>query len=127
MKTVAAVARSLVLSPPRSARPLCTRSAVGPGGLGAVAKPTDIPTLKLYRDCMRLTYHIAAASAKGDAMRQMIRSQFRAQIHVEDPKEIDRLKMLAIIGLQNYVIHEQTTKAVDKRRRGAKPSVTKSS
>ena len=68
---ISALARSLILSPPRSARPLCTRSAVGPGGLGAVSKPTDIPTLKLYRDCMRLTYHIAAASAKGDAMRPL--------------------------------------------------------
>jgi prepilin-type N-terminal cleavage/methylation domain-containing protein len=40
---------------------------------------------------------------------------------------LEILVVLAIIGLQNYVIHEQTTKAVDKRRRGAKPSETKSS
>jgi len=95
-------------------RSLCTASG---SALGAVNKPSDIPTLKLYRDCMRLTYHIAAGSAKGDAMRMMVRQQFKAQMHVTDPQEIDRLKMLGVIGLQNYVIHEQTTKAVDSRKR----------
>ena len=65
-----------------------------------------------------------AQSAKGDAMRSMVRAQFKAQMHVEDPQEISRLKMLAVVGLQNYVIHEQTGKAVEKRRRGhlQKPS-----
>ena len=29
-------------------------------GLGAVENPADIPTKRLYRDCIRLTYHIAA-------------------------------------------------------------------
>ena len=78
----------------------------------------EIPTLKLYRDCMKLTYHIAARSAKGDAMRAMIRASFRAQLHVTDEAEIKRLKMLAVVGLQNYVIHEQTGKAVEGRKSG---------
>ena len=38
-------------------------------------------------------------------MRQMIRSSFKAQMAVTDAEEIARLKMLAIVGLQNYVIH----------------------
>ena len=88
-----------------------------PQGLGAVSSADDIPTLKLYRDCMRLTYHIAAQSAKGDAMRSMIRAQFRAQKDVTDPQEIARLKMLGVVGLQNYVIHEQTGKALEKKQR----------
>ena len=93
--------------------------ATAPGqaqGLGAVSSADDIPTLKLYRDCMRLTYHIAARSAKGDAMRAMVRQQFRGNMEVTDPQEISRLKMLAVVGLQNYVIHEQTGKALDKRK-----------
>ena len=73
---------------------------------------------------MRLTYHIAAQSAKGDAMRQMVRSSFKAQMHVEDPKEIGRLKMLAVVGLQNYVIHEQTGKAVESRKQQTKSNPT---
>ncbi len=48
-------------------------------------------------------------------MREMVRSSFKAQMHVTDPKEIARLKMLAVVGLQNYVIHEQTGKAIAKR------------
>ena len=96
-------------------------SSKGHGGLGAVQDPSEIPTLKLYRDCMKLTYHIAAHSAKGEAMRQMVRSSFRAQLHVTDPKEIHRLKMLAVVGLQNYVIHEQTGKALEKRKRDRGP------
>jgi hypothetical protein len=99
---------------------LCSGSGAPPrtvsnNPLGAVNTADEIPTLKLYRDCMKLTYHIAAASAKGDAMREMIRGQFRSNMAEADPKEISRLKMLAIVGLQNYVIHEQTGKALEKR------------
>lgn len=103
-------------------RRLCSSNGImpaagGPQGLGAVNSADEIPTLKLYRDCMRLTYHIAARSAKGDAMRAMVRQQFRTQMHVTDEQEIHRLKMLAVVGLQNYVIHEQTGKALEDRRR----------
>ena len=95
-------------------------SSSEPGGLGNVTSADEIPTLKLYRDCMRLTYHIAAQSSKGEAMRAMIRQSFRAQLHVTDTQEIHRLKMLAVVGLQNYVIHEQTGRALDKKKRGGK-------
>jgi len=104
--------------------PMQPAQAGEPQGLGAVSSADEIPTLKLYKDCMRLTYHIAAQSAKGDAMRQMIRGQFRANMHVEDPKEISRLKMLGVVGLQNYVIHEQTNKALDKKARSKKKKPT---
>ena len=52
-------------------------------------------------------------------MRAMIRQSFRAQLRVTEPTEIARLKMLAVVGLQNYVIHEQTSKVTAKR--GGKP------
>ena len=45
----------------------------------------------------------------------MVRAQFKAQMHVTDEQEVRRLKMLAIAGIQNYVIHESTQKAVGKR------------
>ena len=38
----------------------------------------------------------------------MIRSSFKQQVGVTDPQEISRLKMLAIVGVQNYVVYEQT-------------------
>ena len=87
-------------------------------GLGVAPSVEEIDVRKLYRDCMKLTYHIAAGGAKGEAMRQMVRMQFKAQMHVTDKAEIDRLKMLAVKGLQNYVIHESTTKAVQKKKDG---------
>ena len=86
--------------------------------------PDEIAVRTLYRDCMRLTYHIAARSAKGEAMRQMVRAQFKAQMHVTDEQEVRRLKMLAIAGIQNYVIHEQTGKAIEQRNRDAAASDT---
>jgi len=78
-------------------------------------KPEDVDTRKLYRDCMRLSYHIAAQSAKGNAMRSMIRQSFKSNMHVEDTSEINKLKMHAILGIQNYVIHESTRKAIARR------------
>ena len=50
---------------------------------------SEISVRKLYRDCLKLTYHIAANSAKGDGMRQMVRSSFRAQMHVTDDADDD--------------------------------------
>ena len=98
----------------RTRRALC---GSGAGNSASGMKLEDIPVRRLYKDCMRLTYHIAARSAKGEAMRAMVRTQFKAQVHVEDEAEISRLKMLAVTGLQNYVIHESTQKATAQRER----------
>jgi hypothetical protein len=58
--------------------------AAAAAGLGVAPNINEIGVRKLYRDCLKLTYHIAANSAKGDGMRQMVRSSFRAQMHVTD-------------------------------------------
>ena len=39
-------------------------------------------------------------------------------MHVTDEAEIARLKLLAVKGLQNYVIMESTDKAVARKRDG---------
>ena len=92
--------------------------AASAAGLGVAPNINEIGVRKLYRDCLKLTYHIAANSAKGDGMRQMVRSSFRAQMHVTEAAEIARLKLLAVKGLQNYVIMESTNKAVARKRDG---------
>ena len=92
--------------------------AASAAGLGVAPNINEISVLKLYRDCLKLTYHIAAGSAKGDGMRQMVRLSFRAQMHVTDEAEVARLKLLAVKGLQNYVIMESTNKEVARRRDG---------
>ena len=38
----------------------------------------------------------------------MIRSSFKANMHVTDPAQIAQLKMRAAVGIQNYVIHDST-------------------
>lgn len=48
-------------------------------------------------------------------MRTMIRASFKANVGVEDEVEINKLKMRAILGIQNYVIHESTRKAMARR------------
>ena len=62
---------------PRLARPLCgaprtpheVTGGTGTGsGLGAADSAEDITVLKLYRDCMRLTYHIAANVRAGQSL-----------------------------------------------------------
>ena len=40
------------------------------GNFGSVQKPDDVSTLRLYKDCMRLTYHIAAQVWRSVAHRQ---------------------------------------------------------
>jgi len=94
------------------------QEAAAAAGLGVAPNISEISVRKLYRDCLKLTYHIAANSAKGDGMRQMVRASFRAQMHVTDEAEIARLKLLAVKGLQNYVIMESTDKAVARKRDG---------
>jgi hypothetical protein len=63
------------------------------------------PTLRLFRDVMRLTYHIAARSAKGDAMRAIARTEFRKHTAVEDEAKIVDLKDTAIRAISNYVVY----------------------
>ena len=113
-----ALCRAAACAQPQRSRSSSATEAAAAAGLGVAPSIDEVSVTKLYRDCMKLTYHIAAQSVKGDAMRQMVRMQFRSQMHVTDTAEIKRLKMLAIKGLQNYVIHESTGRAVAKRRDG---------
>ena len=46
----------------------------------------------LYRDCLRTVEHMAAKSAKGRAIRAMVRQEFDKNRHVTDEAEIDSLK-----------------------------------
>jgi hypothetical protein len=59
---------------------------------------------KLYRDCLRLARHVAGDSRKGDKMREMVRSSFRANMAETDEKKIDALKFAAVRGLSNYMV-----------------------
>ncbi|KAJ1617818.1 hypothetical protein T492DRAFT_1097195, partial [Pavlovales sp. CCMP2436] len=78
------------------------------------------PTLRLFRDVMRLTFHIAARSAKGDAMRTIARTEFRKHAGVEDEAKIVELKDTAIRAISNYVVyaHSNVYKDAAKNPKG---------
>mmetsp|Transcript_10652 Transcript_10652/g.15945 ORF Transcript_10652/g.15945 Transcript_10652/m.15945 type:complete len:107 (+) Transcript_10652:59-379(+) len=67
-------------------------------------------TLQLYRDCLRLANHIGGQGAKGKAMRGMIALEFRKHLNEKDKVKIDDLKMHAVRGLSNYMVHESSGK-----------------
>lgn len=54
---------------------------------------------------MRLTYHIAARSAKGDAMRAIARAEFRKNAGEKDPAKIVEQKEAAMRAISNYVVY----------------------
>lgn len=68
---------------------------------------------QLYRDCLRLAQHIAGKSKKGRSLKEIIRNEFRRNMHETDPHVIENLKSNAIRGLANYLMIESANK--DKR------------
>eukprot|EP00611_Tribonema_gayanum_P009975 TRINITY_DN19888_c0_g1_i1.p3 TRINITY_DN19888_c0_g1~~TRINITY_DN19888_c0_g1_i1.p3 ORF type:complete len:107 (-),score=17.31 TRINITY_DN19888_c0_g1_i1:448-768(-) len=65
---------------------------------------------QLYRDCLRLANHVGGRSAKGDAMRKMISTEFRKHIGETDPARVAILKAAAVRGLSNYFLHESASR-----------------
>eukprot|EP00941_MAST-03F_sp_MAST-3F-sp1_P001787 g1787.t1 len=65
---------------------------------------------KLYRDCLRLCFHIGGNSAKGQALKTTIRQEFRKNMNETDPTKIENLKLAAIRGLSNYLTLEAGAK-----------------
>ena len=61
-------------------------------------------TLHLFRDCMRLAAHVGGDSAKGLALKRMVREGFRKHKDVTDAAEIERLRGDATRALSNYLV-----------------------
>mmetsp|Transcript_711 Transcript_711/g.916 ORF Transcript_711/g.916 Transcript_711/m.916 type:complete len:110 (+) Transcript_711:165-494(+) len=74
-------------------------------------------TLQLYRDCLRLVQHIAGKSRKGDAIRSIVRTEFRKNTEVKDPQKIEELKANAVRALSNYLVLQSGMKDEHLRRR----------
>jgi|TARA_B100000795_G_scaffold245073_1_gene209981 hypothetical protein len=65
---------------------------------------------QLYRDCLRLATRLGGRSAKGIALRTMVKAEF-----VKNKSETDELKIIeqknaAMRALSNYLIHQSSTK-----------------
>jgi len=80
---------------------------------GETLKVLNRTSKDLYRDCLRLSKHIAGNSKKGEQIKKIIASEFRKNAKVVDEDEIISLKANAMRGLSNYLMMEASRK--DKR------------
>ena len=64
----------------------------------------DKSTLEIFRDCLKLASYMSDNSAKIAGIRMMVRGQFKANQHVTDPEQIDKLRFDAIKGVSNFTI-----------------------
>lgn len=69
----------------------------------AATQAAEACAKKLYRDCLRVCFHIGGNSAKGQALRTTVRGEFRKNMGETDPLKITELKMAAVRGLSNYL------------------------
>jgi hypothetical protein len=67
-------------------------------------------SVKLYRDCLRLVNHIAGNSRKGQALKKIVRGEFKKNAKVEDPATVEGLKSNAVKALANYLMLESSQK-----------------
>ena len=67
-------------------------------------------TLQLFRDCLRTAHHIGGDSAKGRALKQVVKEGFRKHIGVTDAAEISKLKADAVRALSNYLVMKSLNK-----------------
>ena len=64
---------------------------------------------------MRTANHIAGNSAKGHALKTMIRTEFRKNAAVTDEDKIEELKFAAVRGMSNYLLLVASTKEDDEK------------
>lgn len=71
-------------------------------------------TLNLFRDCLRTAHHVGGDSAKGRALKQVVKDGFRKHALVKDAAEVAKLKADAIRAMSNYLV----MKSLNKAKRG---------
>ena len=109
----------------RICSPLCGRKAVGKSGNlehtvaeehllravhGSPRPMLERTTLQLFRDCLRTAHHIGGDSAKGRALKQVVKEGFRKHAGVTDAAEISKLKADAVRALSNYLVMKSLNK-----------------
>ena len=66
---------------------------------------------QLYRDCLRLIYHISGRnSVKTTKLKLIVSKEFKKNAGLSDPQKIDNLKSNAVKGLANYLMLESSMK-----------------
>ena len=62
-------------------------------------------TVQLYRDCLRLATRLGGRSAKGIALRSMVKTEFVKNKDEKDEQQIIEQKNAAMRALTNYLLH----------------------
>lgn len=87
--------------------------------------PINRTSLELYRDCLRLVKHLApGGSAKGVALRNTLRQQFRASQNETNETTIAAKKADAVRALSNYMLF-QSAQTDEKLKAAMKKSDSK--
>ncbi|KAL2622375.1 hypothetical protein R1flu_004271 [Riccia fluitans] len=60
----------------------------------------------LFRECMRRADYIGAKKGNREALRNLVRYQFRSNMHETDPIKIQECKDAAVRGLFNHMFYE---------------------
>ena len=74
--------------------------------------------MQLYRDCLRLAKRVGGRSAKGTAIRAMVRAEFQKNRDERDPDVVADQKASAMRALSNYLLHASAS--TDPRLAAAK-------
>ncbi len=93
-----------------SSNSLCSH-AVAQNFAASVRPMLERTTLQLFRDCLRTAHHIGGDSAKGRALKQVVKEGFRKHIGVTDAAEIEKLKADAVRALSNYLVMKSLNKS----------------
>ncbi|XP_031103974.1 uncharacterized protein LOC116007441 [Ipomoea triloba] len=63
-------------------------------------------TIRLYRECLRRAKYIGSKQYNTKLLIDMVRQQFRNNMHEKDPEKIQKLKDDAARGLINHMLYE---------------------
>ncbi|KAI0510836.1 uncharacterized protein LOC110105505 [Dendrobium catenatum] len=62
--------------------------------------------IRLYRECLRRAYYVGHQQHNTKLVVDMVRQQFKKNMHETDPVKIQKLKDDAARGLINHILHE---------------------
>mmetsp|Transcript_8104 Transcript_8104/g.13900 ORF Transcript_8104/g.13900 Transcript_8104/m.13900 type:complete len:87 (-) Transcript_8104:495-755(-) len=66
--------------------------------------------VQLYRDCLKLANYLGTKGANAAGLRMHLRAEFKKNKGESNPEKVAEMKSSAVRGLQNYLLHEATSR-----------------
>ncbi|XP_004486516.1 uncharacterized protein [Cicer arietinum] len=76
--------------------------------------------IRLYRECLRRAKYIGQQQHNTPLLVEMVRQQFKKNMHETDPEKIQKLKDDAARGLINHILYE--TEKISGRKFNKSPT-----